>query len=79
MSFLVFFWFLGGTALTKLGYTTEVLEDAQLYASHAEKSDVDLEDVRLAIQSRVNLSFTNPPPREVVSLLFSVSSYAMGY
>lgn len=47
-------------------YTTEVLEDAQLYASHAEKSDVDLEDVRLAIQSRVNLSFTNPPPRELL-------------
>jgi len=45
-------------------YVREVLEDATIYASHASKASLDLEDVRLAIQSRVNYSFTQPPPRE---------------
>ncbi|ELR25323.1 TAF9 RNA polymerase II, TATA box binding protein (TBP)associated factor, putative [Acanthamoeba castellanii str. Neff] len=46
-------------------YVREVLEDAAIYANHAGKASVlDLDDVRLAIQSRVNYSFTQPPPRE---------------
>jgi transcription initiation factor TFIID subunit 9B len=45
-------------------YVREVLEDAAIYANHAGKTGLDLDDVRLAIQSRVNYSFTQPPPRE---------------
>jgi transcription initiation factor TFIID subunit 9B len=47
-------------------YVGQVLQDSLLYCQHAGKppSALDLEDVRLAIQSRVNYSFTQPPPRE---------------
>ena len=46
-------------------YTTDVFQDALLYSEHAGRTDVGLDDVRLAIQGRVNHSFTSPPPKEV--------------
>lgn len=51
--------------LYSTGYTSDVLQDALVYAEHANKNDLDLDDVQLAIQGRVNHSFTNPPPKEV--------------
>ncbi|ORX89190.1 TFIID-31kDa-domain-containing protein [Basidiobolus meristosporus CBS 931.73] len=45
-------------------YTVDVFQDALVYSEHANKNDVDLEDIRLAIQGRVNHSFTSPPPKE---------------
>jgi len=48
-------------------YTTEVLHDALLYSEHAGRPELELEDVRLAIQNKVGFSFTQPPPREVTS------------
>ncbi|KAF9088987.1 Transcription initiation factor TFIID subunit 9 [Mortierella sp. GBA35] len=45
-------------------YTTDVFQDALLYSEHAGKTEVGLDDVRLAIQGRVNHSFTSPPPKE---------------
>uniref|UniRef100_A0ACB8EWX0 Transcription initiation factor TFIID subunit 9 n=1 Tax=Sphaerodactylus townsendi TaxID=933632 RepID=A0ACB8EWX0_9SAUR len=50
-------------------YVTTILEDAKIYSSHAKKSSVDADDVRLAIQCRTDQSFTSPPPRDV-RLLF---------
>eukprot|EP01094_Clydonella_sp_ATCC50884_P014933 TRINITY_DN25502_c0_g1_i1.p1 TRINITY_DN25502_c0_g1~~TRINITY_DN25502_c0_g1_i1.p1 ORF type:complete len:235 (-),score=38.34 TRINITY_DN25502_c0_g1_i1:149-853(-) len=47
-------------------YTTDVLEDAEAYATHANKDAIGMDDIRLAIQSQVNSSFTQPPPRELV-------------
>ncbi|KAF0922316.1 hypothetical protein E2562_031808 [Oryza meyeriana var. granulata] len=47
-------------------YVGDVLGDAQVYADHAGKSQLDADDVRLAIQSKVNFSFSQPPPREVL-------------
>jgi len=47
-------------------YTTDVLQDAQVFCEHSNKTEIDLDDVRLAIQSRVNQSFTQPPSREVL-------------
>lgn len=44
---------------------TTILEDAKIYSSHAKKSNVDADDVRLAIQCRTDQSFTSPPPRDV--------------
>ncbi|NXG17653.1 TAF9 factor, partial [Grallaria varia] len=35
-----------------------------IYSSHAKKSSVDADDVRLAIQCRTDQSFTSPPPRD---------------
>ncbi|RRT77745.1 hypothetical protein B296_00019462 [Ensete ventricosum] len=46
-------------------YVVEVLSDAQIYSDHASKTAIDPDDVRLAIQSKVNFSFSQPPPREV--------------
>ncbi|ESQ29998.1 hypothetical protein EUTSA_v10012402mg [Eutrema salsugineum] len=47
-------------------YVVEVLTDAQVYSEHASKSTIDCDDVKLAIQSKVNFSFSQPPPREVL-------------
>ncbi|KAI5003073.1 hypothetical protein ZWY2020_027723 [Hordeum vulgare] len=47
-------------------YVGDVLGDAQVYADHAAKPQLDADDVRLAIQTRVNFSFSQPPPREVL-------------
>jgi len=49
-------------------YVSEVLLDAQLYMEHAGRNDMELSDIRLSIQSRVN-SFTQPPPRELLLAL----------
>ncbi|XP_051152092.1 transcription initiation factor TFIID subunit 9 [Andrographis paniculata] len=47
-------------------YAVDVLTDAQIYSEHAGKSGIDSDDVKLAIQSKVNFSFAQPPPREVL-------------
>ncbi|KAG0469907.1 hypothetical protein HPP92_015991 [Vanilla planifolia] len=47
-------------------YVVDVLSDAQVYAEHAGKTAIDPDDVRLAIQYKVNFSFSQPPPREVL-------------
>jgi transcription initiation factor TFIID subunit 9B len=49
-------------------YVVDVLTDAQVYSEHASKSTIDIDDVKLAIQSQVNFSFSQPPPREVIFL-----------
>ena len=48
-----------------LGYITSVLEDAKVYSEHAHKKEVDVSDVKLAVQNRMDHSFTTPPPRDV--------------
>lgn len=54
------------------GYTSQILQDALVYADHAAArqggNHVSIDDVQLAIQSRVNYSFTQPPPKEVRSM-----------
>ncbi|KAL9233473.1 hypothetical protein vseg_008470 [Gypsophila vaccaria] len=47
-------------------YVVDVLSDAQVYSEHAGKTTIDPDDVKLAIQSKVNFSFSQPPPREVL-------------
>lgn len=47
------------------GYITDVLDDAKVYASHANKKNIDADDVKLAVQCRMDHSLTNPPPRDV--------------
>lgn len=47
-------------------YVVDVLTDAQVYSEHAGKGAIDCDDVKLAIQSKVNFSFSQPPPREVL-------------
>ncbi|XP_013855841.1 transcription initiation factor TFIID subunit 9 [Austrofundulus limnaeus] len=45
-------------------YVTTIIEDAKIYATHAKKSSVDTDDIKLAIQCRMDQSFTSPPPRD---------------
>ncbi|XP_041482954.1 transcription initiation factor TFIID subunit 9-like [Lytechinus variegatus] len=45
-------------------YVTDVLDDSQVYSGHAGRRDIDVEDIKLAIQTRLDHSFTTPPPRE---------------
>ncbi|EYU21322.1 hypothetical protein ABFS82_09G123200 [Erythranthe guttata] len=47
-------------------YIADVLADAQSYSEHGGKSAIDSDDVKLAIQSKINFSFSQPPPREVL-------------
>lgn len=47
-------------------YVTSALEDARVYANHAKKKIIDVDDVRLALQMQLDKSFTGPPPREVL-------------
>ncbi|KAL8471460.1 hypothetical protein ACS0TY_028927 [Phlomoides rotata] len=49
-------------------YVADELTDAHVYSEHAGKSTIDSDDVKLAIQSKVNSSFSYPPPREHLSL-----------
>lgn len=48
-----------------LGYVAEVLLDAEEYKIHAGRDQIDIEDLKLAVQSRVSHSFIQPPPRQV--------------
>ncbi|KAJ3085675.1 Transcription initiation factor TFIID subunit 9B [Quaeritorhiza haematococci] len=45
-------------------YVVDVLTDAQLFAEHAGRSELDLADVRLAVEGRISHSFTNPPAKD---------------
>lgn len=47
-------------------YVADVLTDAQVYSEHSGKSTIDSDDVKLAIQSKVNFSFSQPPPRQML-------------
>eukprot|EP00732_Lithocolla_globosa_P004612 Lithocolla_globosa_v1_NODE_4347_length_1456_cov_63.894361.p1 type:complete len:211 gc:universal NODE_4347_length_1456_cov_63.894361:45-677(+) len=50
-------------------YLSDVFQDATMVAQHANVGNPDLtvEDIRLAIQAKVNHSFTAPPPREFMA------------
>jgi hypothetical protein len=50
------------------GYVLDVISDAQLFSEHAGKSEIDTEDVRLAIEGKVSHSFTRVPSKEVCKL-----------
>ncbi|RVW52196.1 Transcription initiation factor TFIID subunit 9 [Vitis vinifera] len=41
---------------------------SMVYSEHASKPAIDCDDVKLAIQSKVNFSFSQPPAREVKAL-----------
>lgn len=45
-------------------HLTELLSDASLYADHAERRDLTVDDVRLAVEGRALTSFTSPPSKD---------------
>ncbi|XP_061184773.1 transcription initiation factor TFIID subunit 9B-like [Saccostrea echinata] len=56
-------------------YVTDILEDAKVYSNHANKKLLDAEDIKLAVQCRMDHSFTSPPPRD---LLMEISKHKNG-
>ncbi|XP_030374015.1 transcription initiation factor TFIID subunit 9 [Scaptodrosophila lebanonensis] len=48
-------------------YVTCILDDAKVYANHARKKTIDLEDVKLATEMALDKSFTGPPSRHVLA------------
>jgi len=47
-------------------YVTTVIEDARSFSSHAGKRTIDADDIKAAIKSKVDYSFTTTPPRELL-------------
>ena len=62
----------GSHSPSLVGYITTILEDARVYSEHAQKKELDVADVKLAIQNRMDHSFTAPPPRDVRGLIGSL-------
>eukprot|EP00300_Choanocystis_sp_HF-7_P043085 c9709_g1_i3.p1 GENE.c9709_g1_i3~~c9709_g1_i3.p1 ORF type:complete len:264 (+),score=43.22 c9709_g1_i3:1-792(+) len=50
-------------------YITDVLSDATQYAGHANRDHITVEDARLAVDARLNDTFTHPLPREALTTL----------
>ncbi|KAH8364923.1 hypothetical protein KR200_004326 [Drosophila serrata] len=48
-------------------YVTCILDDAKVYANHARKKTIDLDDVRLATEMTLDKSFTGPLSRHVLA------------
>lgn len=47
-------------------YITNLLEDAKAFSNHASKKNIDSEDIKMAIKSKVDYSFTTTPPRDLL-------------
>lgn len=56
------------------GLITEVVSDARDYADHADRDDVDANDVRLALQGRQGHASAQPPSGQVILCLISLLS-----
>lgn len=52
--------------LLELGHRhiTQILGDASIYAEHADRKDISLEDCKLALQGKLSSSFTSPPSKD---------------
>lgn len=53
------------------GYVTCILDDAKIYANHAKKKTIDMDDVKLATHMTLEKAFTGPPPRDVSTYQYS--------
>ena len=47
-------------------YIINVLQDAQIFSEHAGHKELTVSDVRLAIETRATIDFTQPPSRQVL-------------
>lgn len=54
------------THISVSGYVTCILDDAKVFANHARKKVIELDDVKLATQMILDKAFTSPPPRDVL-------------
>ncbi|EPR79385.1 Transcription initiation factor TFIID [Spraguea lophii 42_110] len=47
-------------------YSVDVMEDALLYAEHNERKIINVDDIKLALQSKVGKYFVPPPPKSFI-------------
>ncbi|XXQ39156.1 Transcription initiation factor TFIID subunit 9 [Plasmodiophora brassicae] len=47
-------------------HVLEILGDAQMYQQHSGRQKIDISDIRMAIQTKMNFCFLQPPQREVL-------------
>jgi len=47
-------------------YVTNILDDAKMFSSHARKKNIDVEDIRVAVQMYTDKNVTSPPPRDLL-------------
>lgn len=47
-------------------YISTMLQEAKVYAAHARRNAVELDDVRIAVQMHVDNNLTSPPPRDLL-------------
>ncbi|KAJ3342882.1 Transcription initiation factor TFIID subunit 9B [Entophlyctis luteolus] len=62
--------------VTGTRYVLDVVGDAQLFAEHAGRSELAVDDVRLAIEGKLSHSFTPLPSNEVLAGLADVKNSA---
>lgn len=53
------------------GHTTITLDDARVFANHAKKKNIDVDDVKLAIQMHAEKMSSSGPPRDVGLIQYS--------
>eukprot|EP00301_Raphidiophrys_heterophryoidea_P002129 c10997_g1_i1.p1 GENE.c10997_g1_i1~~c10997_g1_i1.p1 ORF type:complete len:105 (+),score=12.31 c10997_g1_i1:102-416(+) len=46
-------------------YVTDILTDAVSYSDHAGRESVNADDIRIAVDAKLNHTFTHPPSRDV--------------
>ena len=44
----------------------DILSDAQKYAEHADRKDITVDDVKIAVQGKMMSSFSTPPPKDLL-------------
>jgi transcription initiation factor TFIID subunit 9B len=49
--------------------TVEFLEEASILAEHAGRTEISLEDIKLAIQQKTSVEFIGPPKRNDISMI----------
>ncbi|KAH9412230.1 transcription initiation factor TFIID [Ordospora pajunii] len=55
-------------------YSTEVLGDALLFSKHANRSQINSSDVKLALQTKVGKYFVPPPPRQYLAEIAAMAN-----
>lgn len=48
-------------------YSTDVLKDSLSYSEHCNRKNISLNDIKLALQTRVGKHFVTPPPRQYMN------------
>ncbi|KAJ3252848.1 hypothetical protein HDU77_004889 [Chytriomyces hyalinus] len=57
-------------------YVLDVVADAQLFADHAGRTEIDADDVRLAVEAKMSHSFTGAPSKEVLASIAEAKNVA---